>query len=104
MGNETILHIMLHRINAIKKQKTMNTKNNFQLVTLMLLLFSCQQKEVLPLVPYGSVTDERQLNIQELEFARSEAVGLRRIWRDDKRIKTEKLRIRLSGSVCPAIT
>ncbi len=47
---------------------------------------------------------DRWENNRWVEFAKGEAIGLRRIWRDDEKITTTKIRIRLSGPVCPAIS
>jgi alpha-L-fucosidase len=47
---------------------------------------------------------DRWENNKWVEFAKGEAIGLRRIWRDDEKITTTKIRIRLSGPVCPAIS
>jgi alpha-L-fucosidase len=47
---------------------------------------------------------DRWENNKWVEFAKGEAIGLRRIWRDDEKITSPKLRIRLSGPVCPAIS
>ena len=47
---------------------------------------------------------DRWENDKWVEFAKGEAIGLRRIWRNDERITTSKLRVRLSGFVCPAIS